>query len=75
MRKEQSLGDGYSLPRKKSEIKHKKSISVTITPENVQEINTRFDEWGYRSVSHLVDDAVSRLIKLKKKGYSDSNEN
>ena len=62
------------MPRSKPYVKHKKSISITINPENVAEIYNHFDEWGYRSVSHLVDDAVSRLIKIKENVDLDSKE-
>jgi hypothetical protein len=68
-------GEGLSLPMSKQNIEHKKSISVTIKPENVEEIYKHFEEWGYRSVSHLVDDAISRLIKIKEEVIHDSKEN
>lgn len=56
------------MTRKKPKSNPKKSISVTLTSENIQEIYNSFNEWGYRNVSHLVDDAISRLIKLKREG-------
>lgn len=53
------------LNKRKPESEHKKQLTVTLEPEHVEFVNKYFKDLGYRSKSHLVDQAIEILMKAR----------
>jgi Arc/MetJ-type ribon-helix-helix transcriptional regulator len=63
---------GDSVPPRKPLSQHKQSMTVSIEPTNRAWIRENFQGNGFRSESHLVDEAI-RLLKERLKEQSDNS--
>jgi hypothetical protein len=52
---------GSSMPPRKPLNEHKKSMTVSIDPENREWVREHYRGNGFRNESHLVDQAISLL--------------
>lgn len=55
---------GHSMPPRKPLNQHKQSMTVSIEPFNRTWIRENFQGNGFRSESHLVDQAISLLKEI-----------
>lgn len=53
------------MPPRKPLEKHRQSMTVSLEPDNRSWIREHFEEYGYRSESHAVDEAI-RLLRSSK---------
>ncbi len=56
-----------SMPPRKPLDEHKQPMTVTLQPENRRWLRDHYQELGYRSESHAVDDAIRLLKETKEK--------
>ena len=61
------LQTGKALPPRKPLNEHKQSMSVTIEPEHREWVRNNFRQYGFRSESHVVDEAIRLLIEMKER--------
>ncbi len=54
------------MPAKKPQNQHKVDVTLSLKPDHLAELE-RFDDYGYRSRSHMADEAIAVLLNLKKR--------
>lgn len=54
------------MPPKKPKDHHKVDVTLSLKPSNVKALES-YDEYGYRSRSHMADDAIAVLVEVKKR--------